>query len=166
MFTSWHVKVAAEAFAAGVFAHSGFKVLVQYGADQPEYDLAVEKDGKMMKVSVKGSQTGSWGPSQSFLANGDYHAAADTWRSRHHEETVLCFVQFRDVQVGEAPRVYIATPAEVCARLKATAGGEGRTVLYESRRWGPRSRAVGFEERIPPEWRFSLSRAERLLSTV
>ena len=39
----YHVKVAAEAFAAGLFAQAGCDVLVQYGADQPKYDLIVSR---------------------------------------------------------------------------------------------------------------------------
>ena len=38
-FSSWHVGVAAEAIAAAQFARCGVAVSVQYGADQPEYDL-------------------------------------------------------------------------------------------------------------------------------
>ncbi|MDP2367870.1 hypothetical protein [Rhodoferax sp.] len=37
----YHVGIAAEAFAAAVFAQSGCDVLVQYGANQPGYDLMV-----------------------------------------------------------------------------------------------------------------------------
>ena len=37
--SSWHVGVAAEAFAAALFARLGYDVSVQYGANQPEYDL-------------------------------------------------------------------------------------------------------------------------------
>jgi hypothetical protein len=53
--------VAAEAFAAGVFAQAGYSVFVQYGANQPGYDLAViSDDRKAMQVSVKGSTDGWW----------------------------------------------------------------------------------------------------------
>jgi hypothetical protein len=58
---SYHVKVAAEAFAAAIFAQAGCDVLVQYGADQPSYDLVTSKDDRLLKVSVKGSQDGGWG---------------------------------------------------------------------------------------------------------
>ncbi len=30
-FNSYHVGIAAEAFAAGLVAHAGYEVLVQYG---------------------------------------------------------------------------------------------------------------------------------------
>jgi hypothetical protein len=57
--TSWHISVAAEAIAAAQFARCGFDVSVQYGADQPEYDLIVAKGDHLLKVSVKGSR--DWG---------------------------------------------------------------------------------------------------------
>lgn len=56
--TSWQVAVAAEAAVAMLFARAGWNVSVQYGANQPEYDLMVSKGAKMLKVSVKGSQDG------------------------------------------------------------------------------------------------------------
>ena len=68
--SSWHVGVAAEAFAAALFARYGYYVSVQYGANQPEYDLITESQGKMLKISVKGSQDGSWGLTQSFKKKG------------------------------------------------------------------------------------------------
>jgi len=52
---SWHVGIAAEAFAAGMFARCGYDVSVQYGANQPEYDLMIASGEKVLKISVKGS---------------------------------------------------------------------------------------------------------------
>lgn len=76
---AFHVSVAAEAFAAGLFARIGFDVSVQYGANQPEYDLIVARRGDLLKVSVKGSQDGAWGLAQSHLKNGQYHDAIEAW---------------------------------------------------------------------------------------
>jgi hypothetical protein len=57
--SSWHVATAAEAIAAAQFARFGFDVSVQYGANQPEYDLTVSSpNGRMLKISVKGSKDG------------------------------------------------------------------------------------------------------------
>ena len=64
---SWQVSVAAESVVACMFARCGYDVSVQYGANQPEYDLIVAKRDKMLKVSVKGSQDGGWGLSQSYI---------------------------------------------------------------------------------------------------
>ena len=50
--SSWHIGVAAEAIAAAQFARFGYYVSVQYGANQPEYDLMAEIDDKILKISV------------------------------------------------------------------------------------------------------------------
>jgi hypothetical protein len=161
--SSWHIAVAAEAFAAGLFARCGLDVSVQYGANQPEYDLVVVKGERLLKVSVKGSQDGSWGITQSHLKTADYHGAVDAWLLRHKPRTALCFVQFKGVSLGELPRVYLATPLEVGRRLRETASGRGDTILYEKHTWGQRAMAAGTVERVPDSWRFTAARVEELL---
>ena len=69
MKTSWQVATAAEAFAAAQFARCGWDVSVQYGANQPEYDLVAVDGERVLKVSVKGSQDGKWGLTQSYIEN-------------------------------------------------------------------------------------------------
>ena len=165
-FSHWHVNVAAEAFAAALFARYGFDVSVQYGANQPEYDLIIAHGDKILKVDVKGSQTGRWGLTQGLVKNADYHAAADKWLKKHNPKTILCFVQFKGIQIDKMPRVYIATPAEVAEHLKATANGRGSTVIYELRLWGPRAFAAGVEDRIPEKWLLSEARINELLETA
>jgi hypothetical protein len=163
---SWHISVAAEAVAAALFARCGLDVSVQYGANQPEYDLMVARGEHILKVSVKGSRDGSWGLTQSHLEPGkaDYHGAIKTWLERHKPRTIFCFVQFKGVPLEQMPRVYLATPPEVAARLRATAANRGDTILYESHSWSPRAAAAGTVERIPPEWNFSAARVEELLT--
>jgi hypothetical protein len=161
--SSWHIGVAAEAFAAGMFARCGLDVSVQYGADQPEYDLVVGKGERLLKVSVKGSQDGAWRLAQSYLKEANYQAAVDNWLLRHKPRTVLCFVQFKDVPIDGLPRMYLATPAEVGQRLRETASGRGATILYESHTWTARAVAAGTVERIPELWRFTAARVEELL---
>ncbi len=46
----------------------------------------------MLKVSVKGSQDGSWGLTQSYLQDANYHGAVDAWLTKHSKEQ--CFVWF------------------------------------------------------------------------
>jgi len=41
MKSNWQVATAAEAIAAAQFARLGYDVSVQYGANQPEYDLII-----------------------------------------------------------------------------------------------------------------------------
>jgi hypothetical protein len=67
------------------------------------------------------------------LKNADYHAAIKKWLEQHKPLTVLCFVQFRDTEVTQMPRLYLATPMEIADRLRATAKGRGGTILYEHR---------------------------------
>ena len=76
-FTSWHVGVAAEAIVAAQFARCGVAVSVQYGADQPEYDLVAVEGDLLLKVSVKGSKDGGWGLTQSYKKGRTYHEADD-----------------------------------------------------------------------------------------
>jgi len=161
--SSWHVAVAAEAAAAAQFARFGCDVSVQYGADQPEYDLLVVRGDALLKVSVKGSQDGGWGLTQSFVANADYHHAADRWLARHGARTVLCLVQFKDVPDEQMPRMYLAAPAEVSAWLKAAAKGRGDTVLYERHVWTNRGYGAGTVDSIPDGWRLTRERVDALL---
>jgi hypothetical protein len=165
-FSSWHVGVAAEAITSAMFARCGLDVSVQYGANQPEYDLVVVRGERLLKVSVKGSQDGGWGLTQSHLKEAKYHGAVDIWALRHKPRTVFSFVQFKNVPLDQMPRVYLATPAEIAQRLKATAKGRGDTVLYEQHVWGPRAHAAGTREQIPESWKFSLARVEFLLESA
>ena len=52
VISSWHVGVAAEAIAAAQFARCGYDVSVQYGANQPEYDLISVHGDQILKISV------------------------------------------------------------------------------------------------------------------
>jgi Holliday junction resolvase-like predicted endonuclease len=164
LLTSRHVGVAAEAIAAAQFARHGFDVSVQYGANQPEYDLIVARGDNLLKVSVKGSQDGSWGLTQSFLKKADYHGAIETWLKRHGSKTAYCLVQFKGVEPNALPRIYLAWPSEIADRLRATANKRGDSILYEKHAWGPRAIGYGSVEQIPDSWLFSLQRIEQLLA--
>lgn len=159
----WHVAIAAEAIAAAQFARCGCDVLVQYGANQPEYDLVVTKGDRMMKVSVKGSQDGAWALAVGPLKAGSYHEAIDRWLESHGKRTVLCLVQFKGVDLDQMPRIYLARPEEVARRLHESRKGHGDAILYEDYTWGPRSHAAGTRDRVPDAWRFSPERVEELL---
>lgn len=116
-----------------------------------------------MKVSVKGSKDGSWGLTQSYLAEANYHGAADTWLARHKSKTVMCFVQFKDVPAGAMPRIYLVTPSEVALKLKAASGGRGDTILHECYTRGRKAAGAGTVEELPLAWRFSRERVDELL---
>ena len=159
IISPWHIGIAAEAFAAAVFSRYGYDVSVQYGANQPEYDLIAVSGDKMLKISVKGSQDGSWGLTQGVKRECDYHEAVERRLSVHHRKTIFCLVQFKDTMPNEMPRMYIATPEEIAEQLNASAGGRGETILYENHTWGPRAVGYGTTDKIPEIWAVS---AERL----
>jgi hypothetical protein len=161
---SYHVGVAAEAFAAGLFAQAGCDVLVQYGANQPEYDLVVTRGTIARHISVKGSQDTGWGLIQNYKSTErSYHQAADAWAADHViADLVYCFVQFADVQLGECPRVYLATIPEVVTRHKESRNGLGSTILYENRCYA-KGEAKGAVDRIPESWRFTHERLDNFL---
>ena len=167
--TKWQIATAAEAYAAARFARMGFNVSVQYGANQPEYDLMIDKGGRILKISVKGSTDGSWGLTQtqlSALKSANYHGAADAWLSRHRRGTVLCLVQFEGTSADEMPRMYLASPEDVAHRLRAAASGRGDSILFEKRTRGTKATGAGTEERIPDEWRLNEERVEQLLRSL
>jgi Holliday junction resolvase-like predicted endonuclease len=168
MKTSWHVATSAEAFAAAQFARCGWDVSVQYGANQPEYDLIVDNGSVALKISVKGSKDGSWGLTQSLLTKGsaDYHSAIDAWLARHGARTALCLVQFKGVPVTEMPRMYLATPIEIATRLRSTASGRGDTILYERKVWTSRAHGAGTTDEIPSNWRFDAERIQAICGAL
>ena len=157
--TSWHVGVAAEAIAAAQFARFGYFVSVQYGANQPEYDLMAEADDKILKISVKGSKDGGWGLTQKYKRDRTYHEAVQEWLKNHHKKTIFCLVQFENVADTEMPRMYLASPQEIAEVLCNEAGGRGDTILYENHTWGPTAKAYGTVDKIPEEWLFTEARA-------
>lgn len=162
MKTSWQVATAAEAFAAAQFARCGWDVSVQYGANQPEYDLVAVDGNRVMKVSVKGSKDGGWGLTQSFIKNADYHGAVNKWLSKHGRKTVFCLVQFKGTTVETLPRMYLATPQEIADWLKNAAAGRGDTILYENHVWSARGYAAGTTDSIPYSWKFTEERLEEI----
>ncbi len=164
-FTSWHVGVSAEAFAAAALARCGYYVSVQYGANQPEYDLIAESNDRMLKISVKGSQDGRWGLTQGYKKECDYHQAIDNWLKAHHKKTIFCLVQFKDVAITSFPRIYFATPSEIANQLHKEAGGRGETILFENHTWTAKAAGKGTTDKIPDDWKFSVERIESLFET-
>lgn len=160
--SSWHVGIAAEAFAAGIFARYGYDVSVQYGANQPEYDLIAVSGDRMLKISVKGSQDGEWGLTQGFKKDCDYHEATARWLASHHKKTIFCLVQFKGTGNNEMPRIYLASPKEIADMMDASAGGRGETILRENHTWGPRAAGRGTTDRIPDSWIISEERLREM----
>ena len=166
VISSYHVGVAAEAFAAALFSQAGCDVSVQYGANQPGYDLVVGRNKKLMKVSVKGSQDGGWGLVQNYKMPGvDYHQVADLWLRDQSSDVIFCLVQFEDVPMGQCPRAYLARPGEMASYLKKARNGNGTTILYENYTY-KKGLGHGCTDKIPDEWHFTANRIEDLLNSV
>jgi len=163
---SFHVGVAAEAHVAAQFARCEYDVSVQYGANQPEYDLVVVNGDKLMKVSVKGSQDGCWGLTQSFIKNAGYHEAIEKWLAKHNHKTLFALVQFQGITLDEAPRLYLAFPTEIADILRKSANGRGETILYENKIWGERAVGYGTVDKIPDDWKFSPQRIDELFEKI
>jgi len=161
--SSWHIGIAAEAFAAGLFARLGFNVSVQYGANQPEYDLLVEKNKEVMMVSVKGSQTGSWGMIQKYKNKSNtYHEAADEWSADQSDKVIFCLVQFRGKDEMTMPNLYLVRHNEIAETLKKSRNGVGETILHENHTWKS-GIGHGTTDRLPERWRFSPDRINELI---
>ncbi len=116
----------------------------------------------MLKVSVKGSQDGGWGLTQSHKKDVDYHQAADIWVGKHNPKTILCLVQFKNTSLLEMPRIYLATPLEIADYLKRSANSRGETVVREEHQWTNRAHAAGTVDKIPANWIFSKERVKEL----
>ena len=154
-------EIAAESYTACLLAWAGYDVLVQYGPNQPHYDLVAVKAGRILPVSVKGSQDGGWVLAVRHVREGvKYHEAADLWLSQQRPDVVFVFVQFLKVPFGAAPRAYLARPQEIASHLKTQCAGRGHGALFEDfRRDHPRSR---YDDRIPKEWVFSAERLDAI----
>lgn len=154
-------EIAAESYTACLLAQSGYDVLVQYGANQPHYDLVAVKEKRFLPISVKGSQNGGWMLAARFVRPGvNYHAAIDQWLSIQREDVVYVLVQFINVPLGQAPRVYVARPPEIAAHLKTQCSGRGHGSLQEDyRRDHPRTQ---YNHKVPREWCFSSERIDAI----
>ena len=154
-------EIAAESYTASVLAQCGFDVLVQYGANQPHYDLVAAKDGKFLPISVKGSQDGGWMLAVRYVQPGvDYIQAIDKWLASQREDLIFIFVQYMNVPIGGAPRVYIARPPEIAEQLRSQCNGRGHGALHEDyKRDRPKSK---YDHALPDSWRFSYERLESM----
>jgi hypothetical protein len=147
-------EIAAESHTACLLAQSGYDVLVQYGANQPHYDLVAVKDKRILPISVKGSQDGGWMLAVKYVKPGvSYHAAIDLWLSDQRDDVLYVFVQFLGVSLGQAPRAYTARPPEIAKHMRTQCDGRGHGALQEDiRRDRPRSR---YSHKIPKHWVFT-----------
>jgi len=161
--TSRQCEIAAESFTASLLARTGFDVLVQYGANQPDYDLVAERGGRFLPISVKGSQDGGWMLAVRYVQPGvNYVQAIEKWGLAQRPDIVYFLVQFLNVAVSESPRVYVAQPPEIVEYMKSQRYGLGHGSLQEDfRRDHPRSK---YDHAMPKDWLFSAERIDSILN--
>lgn len=161
MMTSRQCEIAAESYAACLLAQAGYDVLVQYGANQPYYDLVANKDKRFLPISVKGSQDGGWMLAVRYKKeDSSYHDAIDNWLASQRDDVIFLFVQFIHVSIGDAPRVYIARSAEIANHMKSQCHGRGHGALQEDyQRDHPNSK---YDHKVPQAWLFSQKRIDEI----
>jgi hypothetical protein len=165
--SSRQISAAAENIAAAQFAMCGFDVLEQGVRARYFYDLCVANSCGMMKVTVHGSFRGFWNlvdPTLQRTARtaAEYHRAIDRWLDRQGTRVAYCLVQFDATDLKQMPRIYLASAAEVAARLHTSVDQLGDTALYEQYEIeDPSGRHT--VEQLPERWRFSQDRIAELM---
>ncbi len=162
--TSYQVEIAAESLVASLLSQAGYDVSVQYGTNQPGYDLVAVKPGRKLLVSVKGTQEAGWIFSAGFLTKGKggtdkYHKAADAWLQKHGPDLVFAYVQFLGVTIGQMPEVYVARAHEVAAHVRTGKRGTGDTTLRWKHTWKS-GMAEGITDTVPENWTFTQKRID------
>lgn len=162
MMNKYQVGIAAEASVAAALARAGCNILVQYGANQPEFDLIASKGGKNLRISVKGSRDGSW------IAAGAFKKSALTnaetlriWEKDHDERTIFVFVQFENIPFDKLPLMYMASVHEVAEHLSKTRAGKIDLVLYITRTFKS-GVAKDHTDNIPVEWELTENRVDEM----
>jgi hypothetical protein len=167
--SSRQVSAAAENITAAQFAMHGFDVLEQGGQTRYFYDLGVANSGGMMKITVHGSLRGFWNLVDPYLykagqnrVRADYHRAIDRWLERQGAKVAHCLVQLEPADLSHMPRIYLATAAEIAARLHECVETLGDAALYEQFEVED-SNGGHTVETLPAGWRFSQERIAELM---
>jgi hypothetical protein len=167
--SSRQLSAAAENIAAAHFAMYGFDLLEQGPRARSVHGLGVANPSGMMKVTVCGSFRGFWelvDPSAGAPARtpADSHRVVDRWLDRQGKQSAFCLVQFEGADLKCMPRLYLATAAEIAAKLHAGVEQLGDTALYEQYE---REDATGrhIVETLPAHWQFSEQRVAQLMAT-
>jgi hypothetical protein len=154
-------EIAAESYSASLLAQTGYDVLVQYGANQPHYDLVAVKDSRILLLSVKGSQAGGWALAVSYKnSSRSYHQAIDAWHHAPRPDVVFILVEFLGIPLGIAPRVYVSRPAEMATHMKTQCNGNGHGSLAED--WLRDHPKANRSDIIPKSWLFTSHRIDTI----
>jgi hypothetical protein len=96
-----------------------------------------------------------------YVKNGvRYHEAISKWLEAQRDDLVFMLVQYQKVELGHAPRVYVARPCEIAESLRSHRNGQGHGALQEDwKRNHPRSQYI---DKIPEGWRFTQKRIDEI----
>lgn len=164
--SSSQIATAAKSFAAAQFALSGFDVLEQATSQSRfYYDLCVARTGGMMKVSIHASLNGFWDLVDHYMKSSsasataaEYHRAIDHWLEHHSEAVTCCLVEFESNDLRRVPQTYLASPAEVAAKLHEKIDQLSHADFV------PRGLDVVHRmETLPQSWLFSQRRISELM---
>lgn len=163
------VSAAAENIAAAQFSMYGFDVLEHGRQARHFYDLGVANAGGMLKVTVHGSLRGFWNlvdpyKTASNFSPAELHRVIDRWLDRQGARVTFCLVQFEHADLKMMPRLYLATAAEIAARLHESVDTLGDTALYEEYEIADGSGRHSVE-RLPARWHFSQERIAELMES-
>lgn len=169
--SSRSLSASGEGIALAQFARCGYDVLAHAGHDKPMHDLSVSRAGRLLKISVKASNDGQWGFAEPFFRQrSDDHdnrlasiKAVNLWRDSQFSGTVCCLVQFDGIALDHMPRLYLAAPGELTARMHESIERTGSASLREEYEWRSPIERITRVERLPSAWRFSPQRIEQLL---
>jgi len=161
------ISTAAENIAAAQFAMYGFDVLEQGNRARYFYGLGVANAGGMLKVTVHGSFRGFWNLvdpnlNKSAAAGPACHKTIDRWINRQGGHVTYCLVQFDSSDLTSMPRIYLASAADIAARLHESVEMLGDTALYEQFEVEDGSGRHTVET-LPAHWRFSQTRIAELM---
>ena len=121
---------------------------------------SLRKAHRTLQVSVKGSATGTW-ILTSKDASKSYDKSLEEW-IKHNSKFVFCLIQFHKVEVGNMPRLYLATGAEIGIELKTHWFGYIALSLQEKHepKRGPNK---GKTANIPDQWKMTVDRIDSFL---
>jgi hypothetical protein len=157
--TKHQVSVAAESFATASFARAGYNVFVQYGPNQPGYDLVVSHEKKVLHVSVKGSMDPKGWVISTKKKDMTYEASLKEWY-KNNKDWFFYLVLFKKNEIDSMPEMYITSAKELYDHLNKGFFGAPCLTLYHD--YCPKQgKNKGEVQKLPSDWNFSKKRIEK-----
>jgi len=153
------VSVAAESFATASFARGGYDVFVQYGPNQPGYDLLVSNKRKVLHVSVKGSMDPKGWIISTKKKGKSYKESLNEWYE-NNKDFLFYLVLFKNNEITSMPEMYLTSTKELYNHLSKGFFGSISLTLYCD--YCPRQgKNKGKAQSLPSDWIVSRKRIEK-----